>query len=272
MIGNETLVRAEDHTFAICAYKESPYLEKAVSSVMQQSVLGNVLISTATPNDFINNIAKKYGIEVVHNTGLGTANGNWNCGYDASKTSYVTIVHQDDVYEKNYLESVLSAINGYPQNDILLVYTDYYEIREQKKVLDNTLLNVKRVINQPLSAKTLNGSKFIKRRVLSFGNPICCPSVTLHKKLVGNSPFDTTMVCSYDYKTWINIASKKGRFVYIPNPLVGHRIHNESGTTENILNSSRRNDDRELITSLWPRPIGHAISKVYSRAENSNEL
>lgn len=238
---------------------------------MNQTVLGHVLVSTATPNDHIKRIADRYRIPIVHNTGLSTASGNWNCGYNAAETPYVTIVHQDDVYEAGYLESILNVVNDYPDG-ISLVYTDYYELRENERVLNNTLLNVKRIINAPLKLRFLNGRKAVRNRVLSFGDPICCPSVMLNKEIIGASPFDTTMVSSYDYKTWVNIASMDGRFVYIPKPLVGHRIHDESGTTENIMNNTRRNDDREIISSLWPKPIGKVISRLYSKAESSNEV
>lgn len=266
------MVSRGDHTFVICAYQESPYLEEAVESVMNQSVLGEVLISTATPNEHIKGIADRRGIPIVHNSGLATASGNWNYGYDAAKTKYVTIVHQDDYYDPAYLERVLETLNSYPEEDVTIAFTDYYEMRDGVRVEDNALLKVKRMMNAPLKLKGLNGSRFMRRRTLSLGDPICCPSVVLNKDIVGSSPFDTEMISSYDYKTWVNLADREGRFVYIPDRLVGHRIHDESGTTQNIGSSQRTDDDRELIGSFWPAPIAWAICKLYARAEKSNEL
>lgn len=266
------LVSRDDHTFVICAYQESPYLEEAVRSVVNQSVLGKALISTATPNDHIQDIADRYGISVVHNTGLATASGNWNYGYDSAETQYVTIVHQDDYYDPAYLERVLEVLGSYPDEDVTIAFTDYYEMRDSKKVEDNSLLKIKRMMNTPLRSKRLNGSRLIRRRTLSLGDPICCPSVVLNKDIAGPSPFDTEMISSYDYKTWVDLADLEGRFVYIPDKLVGHRIHDESGTTQNIGSSQRSDDDRELIGSFWPTPIAWAICKLYAQAEKSNEL
>ena len=47
------------HMFVVCAYKESPYLESCIKSVLNQSVKTKVAISTGTPNDYIRKIAEK---------------------------------------------------------------------------------------------------------------------------------------------------------------------------------------------------------------------
>ena len=44
----------EDVTIVVCAYKECEYLEESILSVINQSVKTRVVISTSTPNDFIN--------------------------------------------------------------------------------------------------------------------------------------------------------------------------------------------------------------------------
>ena len=42
-------VKMNDHTFAICAYKESPYLEECIKSLKNQTIKSNILIATSTP-------------------------------------------------------------------------------------------------------------------------------------------------------------------------------------------------------------------------------
>ena len=46
-------VKMNDHTFAICAYKESPYLEECIKSLKNQTIKSNILIATSTPTDYI---------------------------------------------------------------------------------------------------------------------------------------------------------------------------------------------------------------------------
>ena len=50
------------HTFVICAYKESQYLEECIVSLINQETETNILISTSTPNDYIEELANKYNI------------------------------------------------------------------------------------------------------------------------------------------------------------------------------------------------------------------
>lgn len=57
------------HTFAVCAYKESPYLEDCIQSLRAQTVKSNILIATSTPNDYIRSIAEKYDIPLIVNPG-----------------------------------------------------------------------------------------------------------------------------------------------------------------------------------------------------------
>lgn len=37
-----------DHTFAVCAYRESPYLDECVESLLAQTVRTNVIVATST--------------------------------------------------------------------------------------------------------------------------------------------------------------------------------------------------------------------------------
>ena len=56
-----------NHTFAICAYKESPYLEECITSLMEQTVKSEIFIATSTPNKYIDDIAAKYNLKVYVN-------------------------------------------------------------------------------------------------------------------------------------------------------------------------------------------------------------
>lgn len=96
-----------DHTFAVCAYGESPYLEACLRSLKQQTVKTNILIATSTPNSLIGRLSKKYDIPVFVNTGEHGITQDWNFAYAQAQTKYVTIAHQDDVYDKKYAEEML---------------------------------------------------------------------------------------------------------------------------------------------------------------------
>ena len=150
----------DKHTFVICAYKESPFLEECIVSLKEQTVPTQVIIVTSTPNEHITALAEKYGIELYINTGDHGIVQDWNFGYSKCKTPYVTIAHQDDVYFPKYAERAISFLekSNYP----LIYFSDYCEIRNGKKIKTNRLLKIKRILLLPLRVKGLQKSRFVR--------------------------------------------------------------------------------------------------------------
>lgn len=254
------------HTFVVCAYKESPYLEECIKSLLNQTLKTNIIIETSTPNDYINSIATKYNIDIyVNNGGSGCAN-DWNYGYNQATTDLVTIAHQDDIYYETYVENI---VNSY-RKDCIILYTDYAEIRGTDYVSNNTNLNIKRKMNYFIRKHP--GSVRWRRFVLSFGDSISCPTVTFNKKILGNYVFSNNYKCSVDYDTWEKLSKLNGSFIYIPKLLMGHRIYEESSTTKFLANNTRQKEDYEILKRFWPKPIAKLIYKFYSNSEKNNKL
>ena len=53
------LYKGEDHSFAVCAYGESPYLDECLRSLVVQTVKSHIFIITSTPNPHIFSSAEK---------------------------------------------------------------------------------------------------------------------------------------------------------------------------------------------------------------------
>ena len=100
--------KAEDHTFVICAYKESPYLGSCIRSVLSQNMQGNVCLTTSTPNQYIAALAQKYQIPVYVNPVSEGIAADWNFAVANAKTALVTLAHQDDRYFPEYTEKEMS--------------------------------------------------------------------------------------------------------------------------------------------------------------------
>ena len=159
-----------DHTFALCAYGESPFLGECIESLLTQTVRSNILVSTSTPNEHIASTAKKYGVELYINEGKPGIAHDWNCAVTHCSTPLVTIAHQDDVYEPRYAETMLGRVNS--ADKPLIFFTGYGELRAEGKVTDNKLLNVKKTLLRPLESGRHASSKLVRRRCLSLGSPI----------------------------------------------------------------------------------------------------
>lgn len=260
----------KDHTFAICAYKDSPYLETCIKSLKNQTVESKIIMITSTPSDYISELANRYNIELFINHGKAGISGDWNFAYYNSETALVTIAHQDDIYEEEYTYNVISEANK--SRKPIIIFSDYGELREGIKVYKNKLLNVKKLMLLPLRPRFLHNSRFIRRRILSFGSPICCPSVTYVKSSLPKQLFEAGFQSDVDWQAWEKFSKIKGAFVYIHKPLMLHRIHKDSETTRIISDNNRTKEDLMMYKKFWPDFIARILEHFYNKGEDSNSL
>jgi glycosyltransferase involved in cell wall biosynthesis len=256
----------DNHTFVVVAYKESEYLEECIKSLLNQTVKSNIIISTSTPNEHIANVAKKYNIELFVNPESKGIGPDWNFGVQKCQTDFVTVAHQDDIYDKRYVECVQNAVKKY--NDIVMIYTNGREIREGKIVKKNINLKIKALLVIP--TRIFKRWKIAKRLTLYFGNAISCPSVTFNTKKVGNKPYMENMRSNIDWETWIDFIKYKGAFIYLKDELTYHRVHSESETSRCIKNNKRLEEDREVFCELWPEWFVKFIMIFYKHAADAN--
>ena len=260
-----------NHTWVLCAYGESPYLGECVRSLLAQTIRSRILVVTSTPNDTIRRIVNRYHLPLLVNTGESGITQDWNFALSCAKTRYVTIAHQDDVYEAAYLERAIRGLSG--ARHPLLFFSDYYEIRGGERIRSNRNLTIKRVMLFPLHSRLLQKSVFVRRRILSFGSPIDCPSVTY---VIPNLPkerlFDPSYRVAQDWEAWERISRLKGTFVFDPHLLMGHRIHEASATTELIMDQTRTLEELRIFRRFWPGWIASWLERQYSRGQESNQL
>ena len=86
------------HTFAICAYGDSPYLETCIRSLKRQSEKTEIILCTSTTSQYVKETAKRYQIPVYVREGKSGIQEDWNFAYEMAEGDYVTLAHQDDMY------------------------------------------------------------------------------------------------------------------------------------------------------------------------------
>lgn len=259
-----------DHTFVICAYKNSPFLEECIKALRAQTVSSKIILATSTPSDYILDIAGKYKIPVFINNEEAGISQDWNFGLSKAETDIVTIAHQDDIYEPYYTQEILKGMSG--SNRPLIAFTDYGEIRNGLKQNNNLLLIIKRIMLIPLRFKGLQSSIRIRRRILSFGSAISCPTVSYYKPNLPDTIFQKGFKSDLDWQAWERISRFNGEFVYCKRLCMYHRIHEESTTTQIIDNNGRSREDFEMFRKFWPEKIAFLLQKFYSKGEKSNSL
>lgn len=259
-----------DHTFVICAYKRSAYLEECIESLKGQSLKSGIVMVTSTPSEYIKDMAEKYGIPLYINEGEGGITQDWNFALSRVRTRYATIAHQDDIYEPEYARRILErmAESAHP----IIAFSDYQELRNGKKVSDMGILKVKRLMLLPLRIDFFKSSCFVRRRVLSLGDPICCPAVTFCMDHIPKPVFCHGFRSCEDWEAWEMLSRKKGDFLYVPEPLMCHRIHEESATTAILADHARVEENFLMYCKFWPKWIARIINKLYTKSELSNNL
>lgn len=134
------------------------------------------------------------------------------------------------------------------------------------------MLRVKRLLLFPLRVAILQKSRWVRRRILSLGSPICCPSVTFAVDNLPKVVFQNHFRACEDWEAWELISKLRGTFVYVPRKLMGHRIHEDSETTAAIGDNKRTMEEYQMFCKFWPRWIAKVLVKQYSKSQKSNEL
>ncbi|MFD1630246.1 glycosyltransferase family A protein [Pseudopedobacter beijingensis] len=262
----------KNHSFVIPAYGSSPYLEKCIESLMQQTKKSKILITTSTPSDFLKDIANNYQLELIINPTPSSIGNDWNFALGVTDTKYVTIAHQDDIYGPQYTERLLKKINAAKNKNVLIAFTGYWDLIDNQIRKNSLNAWIKKLLLTPFIISETITSKHLKKTILLFGNPICCPSVTFNKENISNFKFSTTYSCTLDWFAWYQLAKQTGSFLYINQQLVQHRIHRESETTNQITNGKRAIEEYLFFEQIWGKHIAGVLSRFYSKGYKNNDI
>ena len=254
---------SHNHTFVICAYGDSRYLEECIQSLVNQSLKTDIILYTSTPSNYIEGLCEKYDIPVFSSVGGGIGK-DWNNALSFVQTQYATIVHQDDIYLTDYAKNVLSSVAG----DMLIAYSDYQELKDGNIIPLTSNLKIKHLMLRTMAM--FPKWKFWRNRVLAFGNPISCPAVTYNLKKLNDFKFNEEMKVSLDWFAWYQIAQKNGSFIFVDESLMYHRIHEESETTNSIENNIRTQEDYEMYLLFWPKFIASLLLNYYKKSQDTN--
>ena len=227
-----------NHTFAVCAYKDSPYLEQCLKSLVNQTVSTNIILCTSTPSPYIQNLADKYDIPVYVREGKSDIQDDWNFAYDTAQTQYVTIAHQDDVYGKNYTKVLFEKRRRYP--DMSIFFCSYHAIKGIREDDKERSSMVKRLLCLPVSLTGIAHWKWIKKSCLCLGNSISCPMITYNKNITGDTIFQ----------------SKLGFY----------RIHDGATSKQFLLNHKKEAEDITMFRHFWPMWMVKVIMVFYKKS------
>lgn len=216
-------------------------------------------------------MARKYGAQLhIHGTARGIGS-DWNIALAQSDTEWTTIAHQDDVYHPDYTRRIVDAGKGV-QNP-LIVFCEYVELRADSHLPASALLRAKRLLLElGFLGRSVIRSASAKSRALRFGCSIPCPAVTFHRNALRLFSFREDLKVSLDWAAWLELAAQPGAFVWVREILMEHRIHDTSATSSAIDDGTRKREDFEILSHLWPRGVARLILSSYEIAYRRGRL
>ncbi len=255
------------HTFAVCAYGVSPYLDNCVKTLTEQKIKSRIIICTSTPGENITRVAEKYNVPVYVRKGKSDIRDDWNFAYNCAETDFVTLAHQDDEYRPGYTKALFQKLQRLAEPEkVSIFFTDYRPIDADGRPVRDRNSRIRRLIRLPLKSERLAGCKSVRKMVLSLGNTICCPAVTYNRAALGKNIFRSELKFNIDWDTFLMLAGKDGTFAYTDSPLMHYRIHKGATTREFIDNSGRYREDLAMFEKFWPKPVAKFIMRFYTKA------
>ena len=275
-----------EHSFAVCAYGESPYLEACLRSLKAQTVKERteILICTSTPNSHICCLAKKYGIplkvrDVEKEGGKRGIGADWNFAFRCAAGTYVTLAHQDDLYEKHYTEQLLKAAEQWPDMDLFTCAAVTIKNGKPERFPGAPEI-VKKLLRIPLRFRSAAHLPFVKRLALQFGNAVICPSVSYRKDAVEAArirteaadaartagPFREDLKFVLDWELLYDFAASRGRWICSEKPLMFYRVHAGAATAACIEDHVREKEETLMFRRLWPGWIAGLILHWYRKS------
>lgn len=299
------------HVFAVCAYRESPYLEECLNSLLAQTEKSRIIVCTSTPSAFLTELCRKYGLPLYVRDGESSLCADWNFAVETAvretleqgrnvqekagasnagamqkeagqkaaacqkaetiPSVMVTIAHQDDRYHKEYTAELCSAYRKWP--DLRLFCTRYRTIDAAGAAAAGigTAERIKRILRLPLRLQGLCAGTWWKRLPLRLGNSIGCPTCTYVLGKADLPLFRRPYAFVIDWDTLWRLAGEPGRFICREKELMDYRVHSGAATMANIANHNREKEETEMFHRMWPGPIAGFLMHFYKRAYHAYE-
>lgn len=252
------------HTFAVCAYGDSPYLPACLKSLKAQTRESEIILCTATPSAYLEAMAERFDVPLQVRDGVPGIGRDWNYAFQCASGEYVTLTHQDDCYERRYTERLQRAAEKWP--DMTIFSTGSITVKGHIPEPPGLPEKVKFLMRLPYLAPGICHLKAVKRLPLLLGNPVICPTVAYRKQACPEAPFSETEKFILDWDFLLHMTEQPGRFVLDPAPGIFYRVHPDAATAACIGDRTRETEESRMFRKLWPEPVARAILHFYRRS------
>ena len=222
------------------AYNAGKYIEKAIQSVLGQSIPCRMIIVNDASKDDTSTIAQRYHklypdiIHVIDKDVNGGVSAARNEAIQLATTEYIAFLDADDWWSREKIELQLKMIKN-------LSADVCYAGRELMKE------------DEESTGKIIHVPQRVDYKTLLYGNVIPCSTVVMKRDLAIKYPMSHDELHE-DYIVWLSMLRDGKQFVGIDKPLLKSRIGND-GKSRNKIKSAK-------MTYLVYRYMGVPVYKA----------
>lgn len=249
------------HTFVVPAHGNSPFLAACLTSLRDQTIQSDIVITTATPSAYLSEIASHFGVPLIQRDGRPAIGADWNFALRHGHSDLITIAHQDDTYDSTFVETSTRSLAAYPEAGIC--FTGYREVNET----DISIMGRQLLVKDLLRLLFGRGRPIVgpaQRLLLSFGCPIPCPAVTFRKSaLPPDFEFSSSFQVNLDWDAWWRLYEAAVPFVAVERRLMSHRVHRAATTAQAKRDGRRAKEDGAMFRRIWPQWMAPILGAAY---------
>lgn len=248
-------ISAGDVSVVIPAYRAAAYIAEAIDSVLAQAADETevIVVNDGSPDtDALERVLQRYGQRITYlkqqNGGVSSAR---NAAIRVAQREWLAFLDADDVWLPNYLKVQLEYLN---EHRVDMVFPN--------AILCGESVDAGRLT---MDLNPCEGEITFQKALAGDCTIFYC-SVVRREVVLRAGLFDTGLRGSEDFHLWLRILRMGGRIGYHRTPLVRHRKHDGSLTSdsvwmaERILESVARTEEKLALS-----PEEHAAAAKYRR-------
>ena len=232
----------------IPAYNGARFLRQTIESLLAQTMraCSLICIDDASSDDSAA-IAAHAGATVIRNAQRMGLAANWNRAMEIAKSEYFVIAHQDDVYEPEYLATLLHAVQSHPR--AFAAHCKARTIDEHGAPIAHPAALFKERFwtnDDPMEREPRT-----ELEVLQRGNYVVAPTVLFRSSAVSKiGVFHERYAFVTDWEYWMRAMLEGFTFPGVAKRLVAFRRHDETATRAHERTMRRYDEELELLRWL----------------------
>ncbi len=245
-------------TIAIPCCNGAAHLEQALASWLAQTRqdFDLLVVDDASDDDTVAIVRRVAGdrARLVVNTprrGLGA-----NFAYAASlvRTPFFCLAHQDDVYDRDYLRTMLAALDAAP--DAAFVHCAATAMDGD----GNAIAAAAERFKHRLAQRAVGASRQQLHELLWRGNFVCCPSVLFRSDAYRRAGgFDATLSFALDWDLWFRVLGSGAPFATVLQPLVRYRRHGGNASRAATRTLLRFREEEHVLAEAHRRAVAAGL-------------